>query len=917
MNGERESHAARQALVAEELDLLLRASNSNSNSTTGISGFDTWCLAHSDLVLGVLTFLATSVLIALCIPCGLAPVQIVAWFLSEDKPQVPTVIKEAMYLTRGHALVDSVPGTSPSVPSDTGSIAMARCLALVALLAAASCVLIAVCPSEVHRVEMVEMPGDWVKNLEKTLGCTVMRMRDKSLAQHVPPFRVRGVVPNPHDPGNAVHRLGRVFCMLRHGVFSHDRHRSGRHVLSGSVPTLGVAFPKFSGHDRLCCSGHPSNSWNCWSHVHHAGAESAPPLECLRTEAHPELRNTASPNASPLSPLQAGATLEPTQLTFRQDFFLSLLILQLLTAWLLGMSLTFFARICPACRMSAQPSYAPIEPEVQFTFTLLDHLSFHAFFAGITCLGLMTDSFSVATGTSWELYVLFVGTQTASNVLEALYWAVHLPPDAVVPRFGWPVVSSVLPVLGEPLDTCKDYFFAGIALSTGTWQGLFFAAIAIGILVCSNIYLRNKHRHTLGRDLLAVRKACFPSKAEGILATQTSPTKLAIALSEDLPQAVLQSLFVLTCGGSPTQYAFIGLSIAKITCCLSLRAMALRQDDRHGEASAANIELYQMMIFALSFVVGPQHSWMLPWKILLARSLNEVGRHQEALAMYEEVLEVRRQVLGPRHPDTLTTQHCVAFSLGEVGRHQEALAMYEEVLGVRRQVSGPRHPDTLAAQSGVAFSLGEVGRHQEALAMYEEVLEVRRQDLGPRHPDTLTTQHCVAFRLGQAGQHQEALEMFQEVLEVRRQVLGPRHPDTLSTQHCVAFSLGEVGQHQEALAMYQEVLEVQRQVLGLRHPNTLTTQHCVAFRLGEVGQHQEALAMNEEVLEVRRQVLGPRHPDTLTAQHNMAFSLGAVGRHQEALAMCEEVLEAMQEVLGRGHPHTVLTEKLIAELSSR
>eukprot|EP00435_Cladocopium_sp_Y103_P029504 s365_g7.t1 len=267
-----------------------------------------------------------------------------------------------------------------------------------------------------------------------------------------------------------------------------------------------------------------------------------------------------------------------------------------------------------------------MEPEVQFNFTLVDHLSFHAFFAGMTCLGVMTDSFSVTTGTSWELYVLFVGTQTASNVLEALYWALHLPPDAGVPSFGWPVVSSVLPLLGEPLDTCKDYFFVGIALSTGSWQGLFFAAIAIGILVFSNIYLRNKHRHALGRDLLAVRKACFPSKAEGFLATQTSPTKLAIALSEDLPQAVLQSLFVLTCGGSPTQFAFIGLSIAKITCCLSLRAMALRQDDRHGEASAANIEFFQMMIFALSFVVGPQHSWMLRWKFWLAVSLGEVGR---------------------------------------------------------------------------------------------------------------------------------------------------------------------------------------------------------------------------------------------------------------------------------------------------
>ena len=55
------------------------------------------------------------------------------------------------------------------------SIAMARCLALAALLAAASCVLLAVCPSEVHRVE--QMPRDWVKKWEKKLGSTVMRMR--------------------------------------------------------------------------------------------------------------------------------------------------------------------------------------------------------------------------------------------------------------------------------------------------------------------------------------------------------------------------------------------------------------------------------------------------------------------------------------------------------------------------------------------------------------------------------------------------------------------------------------------------------------------------------------------------------------------------------------------------------------------
>lgn len=52
-------------------------------------------------------------------------------------------------------------------------------------------------------------------------------------------------------------------------------------------------------------------------------------------------------------------------------------------------------------------------------------------------------------------------------------------------------------------------------------------------------------------------------------------------------------------------------------------------------------------------------------------SFGEVGRLQEALAMFQEVLEVQRQVLGPRHPDTLATQHNVASSLGEAGRDRD------------------------------------------------------------------------------------------------------------------------------------------------------------------------------------------------------------------------------------------------------
>ena len=49
------------------------------------------------------------------------------------------------------------------------------------------------------------------------------------------------MVPDPHDPGNAVHRLGRVLRMLRHGVFRHGDIFFGMSVRA----TSGVAFLKF------------------------------------------------------------------------------------------------------------------------------------------------------------------------------------------------------------------------------------------------------------------------------------------------------------------------------------------------------------------------------------------------------------------------------------------------------------------------------------------------------------------------------------------------------------------------------------------------------------------------------------------------------------------------------------------------
>lgn len=59
----------------------------------------------------------------------------------------------------------------------------------------------------------------------------------------------------------------------------------------------------------------------------------------------------------------------------------------------------------------------------------------------------------------------------------------------------------------------------------------------------------------------------------------------------------------------------------------------------------------------------------------MATAYDALHRYDDALGAYREVLAVQRTVLGPAHPDCWVTMRNVALSLENAGRHDEALAM--------------------------------------------------------------------------------------------------------------------------------------------------------------------------------------------------------------------------------------------------
>ena len=445
-----------------------------------------------------------------------------------------------------------------------------------------------------------------------------------------------------------------------------------------------------------------------------------------------------------------------------------------------------------------------------------------------------------------------------------------MPFDSLVPHLGRPVVEGVLPVLGEPLDTFKDWIFVGLAANRNTCLSYIFAWLGMTILLVSSLHMRLHHLDELGRSLLPVRAACRESK-QSFLARQTSPAKRAAALTEDLPQAILQSLFVLCFGGSPTQFAFILLSTTKLMLCISLRTVVLERDGRHGDSWAATIEYYEMKVWMLSLVLGSAHPSTLEAQFQLAFTLGYVREHDAAQEMCKKVLKARRAALGAMHADTLKSQHELAWNLSHLpGRLEESLESFKEVLEARQHVLGKEHADTIETKQVMASALRRSNRAGEALKMLKEVLEVRLRLLGTKDLGTSWTQHMLGLTLSKLGRHAEALTSLQLAHVTAQELLGAEHPVTLDTQHAMAYCKLASGHYEEAFGSMEAVLEARRRVLGQDHVDTLGTEFFTAVALSKLRRRREALAMLRHVTEARRRTLGANHPESLESELEMA-----------------------------------------------
>jgi tetratricopeptide (TPR) repeat protein len=126
-----------------------------------------------------------------------------------------------------------------------------------------------------------------------------------------------------------------------------------------------------------------------------------------------------------------------------------------------------------------------------------------------------------------------------------------------------------------------------------------------------------------------------------------------------------------------------------------------------------------------------------------------------------------------------------AWVFGQLGRTEDSVSAYDQVISDRTRVLGKGHAETLDARHSQLKALVIAGQFERALPFLERLLDGREDAQGADHPDTLETRKYHRVALALAEPHdcalRDAIRDLEEILHVQKKRLGPDHPMSRDT----------------------------------------------------------------------------------------------------------------------------------------
>jgi tetratricopeptide (TPR) repeat protein len=281
----------------------------------------------------------------------------------------------------------------------------------------------------------------------------------------------------------------------------------------------------------------------------------------------------------------------------------------------------------------------------------------------------------------------------------------------------------------------------------------------------------------------------------------------------------------------------------------------------------------------------------------LGELLRKMGQFNKAEEVYQVLLKRTTD-----ESEKAAIYHQLASANYDQGEYQEAVKLYEQVLEIYRKTLPPHHLSLAASYNNIGMVYDSMGDYSKALSYYLKGLEISEKTLPPNRPDLAMSYNNIGVVYKNMGDYSKAISYYDKALKIRQKSLPANHPDLGMSYNNIGVVYCNMSDYSKALSNYETALKIRQQSLPPNHPSLGNSYNNIGAMYFNMSDYSKALSNDEKALGIQQQSLLPNHPDLGASYNNLGLLYENMGDCLKPRSFYERAVENGQHSLPANHP---------------
>jgi CHAT domain-containing protein len=274
--------------------------------------------------------------------------------------------------------------------------------------------------------------------------------------------------------------------------------------------------------------------------------------------------------------------------------------------------------------------------------------------------------------------------------------------------------------------------------------------------------------------------------------------------------------------------------------------------------------------------------------------LRDADKYDQAIPLFERVIEIRQRVLGPDHSELASAIHSLAVLYYYQGNYLKVGPLSNRALAIQQKALGSEHPDVAASINLLATLYRNKGDYVKAEPLYNRALAIREKALGPEHPSLAFYLENLAHLYFNRGDYVKAEPLYRRALAIMEKALGPENKFVAIFINDLANLHYKRGDDAKAELLHRRALDIREKVLGQEHKDVAESLGDLANIYRDRKDYARAEPLYLRALAIQEKTLGPQRPHVARTLVNLAAFYAAKGDIAQAIerqARANDIIE--------------------------